>query len=265
MSASEAAALAPDIRDDIRDLIIALADSKRLLGMRYAEWMLGAPEIEACIACASMAQDEWGHARLLYSLLKDFGDDPGELEHGRQPTQYRNIETLDAGAEDWPALIALNSLVDTALSVQFEALGACCYPPLRQRVEKLLEEERFHAAHGSAWLRRLAVAGERASARMRAAAEAVLPATLRWFGPDSSRAERMVEAAAADATGSDLRARYVHRVAPLLEDLDIAVAERATPDFDDFDEGTRRASNGGPDVATIERIRGDRNRVFLMD
>jgi ring-1,2-phenylacetyl-CoA epoxidase subunit PaaC len=53
----------------IRDLILIMADSKRLLGTRYAEWILGAPELETGIACASMAQDEWGHARLLYALL----------------------------------------------------------------------------------------------------------------------------------------------------------------------------------------------------
>ncbi len=265
MSGTEAAALAPEVRKDIGDLIVALADSKRLLGMRYAEWMLGAPEIEACIACASMAQDEWGHARLLYSLLKDFGQDPGPLEHGREPAEYRNVEALDAAPADWPALIALNVLLDAALSVQFHALRDCSYPPLRQRVEKLLDEERFHAAHGAAWLRRLAHSGEHASTRMREAADAVLPVALRWFGPDSIRASLMVEAGVVSAAGSELRRRYLDKLGPLLDLLDIASAELPAPDFDGFDEATRRAAGAGPDAATIERIRGDRNRVFLMD
>ena len=64
------------------DAAASVADSKRLLGMRYANWILGAPELEAGIACASMAQDEWGHCRLLYALLRDFGDDVDALEHG---------------------------------------------------------------------------------------------------------------------------------------------------------------------------------------
>ena len=38
-------------------LILVLADSKRLLGMRYGQWILGAGL--GCDACAAMAQDEW--------------------------------------------------------------------------------------------------------------------------------------------------------------------------------------------------------------
>src|SRR5690606_36973642 len=99
-------ALPEAVRNGVRDLVLVLADSKRLLGMRYAEWMLGAPELEASIACSSMAQDEWGHARLLYALLRDFGEDVGYLEHGREAEDYCNIEALDRAPESWPGLVA---------------------------------------------------------------------------------------------------------------------------------------------------------------
>ena len=51
--------------------ILRLADSKRLMGIRYSDWTLGAPSVETGIAMSSMTQDEWGHARLLYSMLKE--------------------------------------------------------------------------------------------------------------------------------------------------------------------------------------------------
>ena len=86
----------------MRDLILVLADTKRLLGTRYAEWILGAPELETGIACASMAQDEWGHARLLYALLKEFGAEVDQLEHGREPHEYRNLQLLDQAPASWP-------------------------------------------------------------------------------------------------------------------------------------------------------------------
>src|SRR5688500_19538601 len=95
----------------VRDLILVLADSKRLLGTRYAEWILGAPELEAGIACASMAQDEWGHSRLLYALLKEFGDEPEDLEHGREAADYYSMEILDTAPQNWAELIAINALV----------------------------------------------------------------------------------------------------------------------------------------------------------
>lgn len=246
-----------------RDLILVLADSKRLLGTRYAEWILGAPELEAGIACASMAQDEWGHGRLLYALLREFGEDTDRIEHMRAPAEYRNIEVLDKSPESWPELIVLNALADTALTVQLEALRAASHQPLRQRVGKLLDEEVFHAQHGSAWLKRLATATPEAQQQVRAAVERALPLILRWFGPDAGRGMELMGAGIADASGNGLRERFLARVAPLLEATGIST--ELQPDFRNFDEVTRRTAGGAPDAATIARVRGDKNRIYLVD
>jgi ring-1,2-phenylacetyl-CoA epoxidase subunit PaaC len=258
--------LAGEIRDAVRDLILVLADSKRLLGMRYGQWILGAPELEAGIACASMAQDEWGHGRLLYALLRDFGDDVDRLEHGRDPGEYRSIDVLDTEPQTWAELIAINALVDTALTVQLEALSHSAYLPLRQRVQKLIEEETFHAAHGAAWFRRIGGAGGPAQSGMQQAAAHVLPGVLRWFGPDSAAARALRDASIVDASGSDLRTRYLARVGPLLAHVGGGTEGVAVePEFGDFDERTRRSPATAPDDRTIEQVRGDRNRAFLMD
>ena len=68
--------------------ILSLADTKRLLGIRYSDWILGSPSIETGIAASSMAQDEWGHARLLYSMLKRLGFDPVAVEQDRPAERY---------------------------------------------------------------------------------------------------------------------------------------------------------------------------------
>ena len=251
-------------REAVRDLVLVLADSKRLLGMRYADWTLGAPELEAGIACASMAQDEWGHARQLYALLRDFGDDTELLEHGREAHEYRSISLLDEAPTSWPDLVVLNALVDTALSIQFEALTESSFVPLRQRCEKLLDEERFHLAHGSAWFRRLAGAGDRAREVTKDAAGRVVPVVLQWFGPESERARALVEAGIVGESAGESRRRYLGRVGPLLELVGVSTGTDA-PDFGAFDEAARRPSGAGPDPEVIAQVRGDRNRVFLMD
>jgi ring-1,2-phenylacetyl-CoA epoxidase subunit PaaC len=232
----------------VRDLILNLADSKRLLGTRYAEWILGAPELETGIACASMAQDEWGHARLLYALLKDFGEDVERLEHGREAPEYRNIEVLDRTPESWAEFVVLNALVDAALTVQLEALTNSEHAPLRQRVGKLIDEEYFHAAHGLAWANRLGTTTEGRSA-LAGAVNAAYPIVARWFG----------------SSGAALREAWAKRVAPVLAAAGRAESANATPDFTGFNESTRRVSAAGPDAATIARVRGDKNRAFLMD
>jgi ring-1,2-phenylacetyl-CoA epoxidase subunit PaaC len=252
-------------RAALRDLILVLADSKRLLGMRYANWILGAPELEAGIACASMAQDEWGHARLLYALLREFGDDVELLEHGREPPEYCSIEALDEEPASWPRLVAINALVDTALTVQLEALALSSYLPLRQRVQKLLEEEAFHTAHGIAWFRRLAAAAAARDALRQDVAD-VAPIVLLWFGPDAEHAHALQHASISSAVGSELRSRFVTRVAPLIRLLgEPAVLISLEPDFSSFHQRARRSPGRAPDERTIAQVRGDLNRAFLMD
>ena len=104
------------VRGPLRDLILTLADSKRVLGLRYSDRMLGAPTLEAGIAASSMAQDEWGHARLTYALLGDLGDDAKALEHARPASEYRSIELLDHDLAGWSAMTAAGLLLDTALA-----------------------------------------------------------------------------------------------------------------------------------------------------
>jgi ring-1,2-phenylacetyl-CoA epoxidase subunit PaaC len=254
-----------DVRGSVRDLVLALADSKRVLGMRYGQWILGAPELEAGIACASMAQDEWGHARLLYALLRDFGEDVDAIEHGRSAGEYFSIDALDGEPESWPELVAVNALVDTALSVQLGALAGSAFLPLRQRVQKILDEEAFHAAHGIAWFQRIAGSGRDGRAAMEQHTARILPLAMRWFGPDAGRGRGLQETSLTDAGGSAMRNRFVERVSPLLRLTGTeAGAVDLEPDFSAFDEASRRAG-GAPDERTIAQIRGDRNRTFLMD
>jgi ring-1,2-phenylacetyl-CoA epoxidase subunit PaaC len=260
------ATLAEDVsaRSLARDLILVLADSKRLLGTRYAEWILGAPELETGIACASMAQDEWGHARLLYALLKDFGEDVARLEHGREPGDYCNIETLDRTPASWAEFVALNALVDAALTVQLQALTESSHSPLRQRVGKLIDEEHFHAAHAVAWARRLARSPE-GKTQLQQALRAVLPHVLRWFGPQSERAQEAVKQQLVSDPPDVLRHRWLEAVSAALEAADIAAERETQLDFRDFDERARRTRGTAPDAETIARVRGDKNRAFLMD
>ena len=250
-------------RQALHDLILSLADSKRILGLRYSDWVLGAPELEANIAASSIAQDEWGHSRILYALLKDFGSDPDQIEHERGASDYSNIEALDQPLTTWADFVVANAITDTALTVQMEALADSLYPQLRQRVRKALEEERYHSGHGVAWLRRLANASDDARASLQEALNARWTAILRWFGPDDQFTELQGEGLCSES-GAEMRARFLERVMPLLEGAGVDVPQ-ASLDFAEWDSSRRRSSATGPDEEVVARARGDRNRAFLMD
>ena len=254
------------LREPLGKLLLSLADNKRLLGMRYSEWILGAPTLEAGIACSAMAQDEWGHGRILYAMLKDFGYEPGALEHERKSDEYLNSELLDTPPDDWPTMLALNALLDTALTIQCEALAESRYSPLHYKVRKLLDEERFHFDHARGWTARFTGvdAGREALASAFAGAA---DSCLRWFG--SVGGEIGAELAAEGVTDGDpdtLRARWLARVGPMLEAAGLPESNRAGDlDWSDWNDGRRRNGSGGPDSDTLARVRGDKNRAMLMD
>ena len=256
-------------------LLLVLADNKRMLGMRYADWILGAPALEAGISCSAMAQDEWGHGRILYAMLRDFGFDPDRLEHGREAAEYRNCELLDGAADTWPDVLALNLLLDTALSVQFESMRESRFEPIHYKVAKLLDEERFHFEHGRGWTIRLA-STERGKEALRDAFEPAWAACLAWFGPDDDPvAGTLAEAGITDDGPAALRTRWLNRVGPVIRDVGLDLALRADGVWEsasrpaweaDWSAERRRAGSAeGPDSDTLARVRGDRNRVLLLD
>ena len=81
------AAIREAIRHDataMASLVGSLADNKAALGRRYAEWAVSAPTLESAVAAAAMAQDELGHARSTYPVLKALGAEATTTARGRR-------------------------------------------------------------------------------------------------------------------------------------------------------------------------------------
>ena len=262
-------------RQPLRDLILVLADSKRVLGLRYSDRMLGAPTLEAGIAASSMAQDEWGHGRLTYALLSDLGDEPQELEHGRPAGEYRSASALDRGFRSWSETIAAMLLLDTAFSAQYGALAESRYTPVHNRVQKMIDEEKFHFQYAAAWTRSIAGVPE-LRGELTEALRAYLPEALRWLGRDEAEGTRALLGEGIVGEGpSDLRARVLARVGPVLDSVGLAEplglfqdagewTWTGEPDWSGWDDATRRAG-GSLDEETASRARGDKNRALLLD
>src|SRR4051812_23351307 len=69
------------------ELLLALADDEFVTGYANSEWTGIAPLLEEDLAFSSLAQDELGHARLLYELLaKEMGDGDGDFPPPHPPS-----------------------------------------------------------------------------------------------------------------------------------------------------------------------------------
>ena len=253
------------VQKPLFELLYALADTKHILGLRYGEW-LGAPVLEASIAAISMAQDELGHARLLYSLIDDFVNIGLFKKHPEEPKEYRSLELLDHTFSDWPDFIVANTLYDSAMATFFEAMHQSSYEPVRQRMAKILDEEKFHFQHGKGWVTRLASSSPKAKIELEKKIRAILPSLMSWFGkPGSASEQALSKSGIIEADSDGLRDHFLNTVAPVLQSaaLDLPITTDvitgqwilSTPlDWKGWDESTRRFSSTGLDAQTWAQI-----------
>jgi phenylacetate-CoA oxygenase PaaI subunit len=211
--------LDPSLRPAMFDLLSSLADNKYLLGRRYAEWCTGAPLLESAVAAAAMAQDELGHARSFYPLLRGFPQAQGTTsmeERGWQKRATSAVACLDRPFRSWSEFVATNLVVDTAFSTLLGAAVDSPYEPLRQRARKILQEEMAHWVHASGWTRRLAEDPATRPALV-SALEARWPDAATWFGADDDATlARLGAAAVLHETPDGLRRALCVRLAPVL-------------------------------------------------
>jgi ring-1,2-phenylacetyl-CoA epoxidase subunit PaaC len=163
-------------------LVASLADNKAALGRRYGEWAVSAPSLESAVAAAAMAQDELGHARSTYPVLKALGmhvdEDSAEAEGDRR------LALLDAELPDWSSFIAANLLVDGVLVTFVAACADSTLAPMAQRARKILQEEGSHRVHAEAWTRRLCRSGESERDALLERLAQTWEQAGRWIGPD---------------------------------------------------------------------------------
>jgi ring-1,2-phenylacetyl-CoA epoxidase subunit PaaC len=207
-------------REALGRLIASLADNKAALGRRYGEWAVSAPTLESAVAAAAMAQDELGHARATYPLLKQLRVGGEQLAGGGNC-----MPVLAQEFPGWQWFVAVNLVVDGMLTALVRACEDSAFAGLAQRARKILQEEQSHTVHARAWARRLARDDQQRDAFAAALADCWRQATL-WAGPElDSLTKGGYVSAGADALRSSVR----ETIAGVLSDTDLADVELPNP------------------------------------
>lgn len=249
--------------DPAVDYVQAIADTKALLGQRYAEWMLQGPSLEDDISGASNAQDEIGQVRQLFRKLEGQGRDSDWLESEREPDEYANAETLDERAAAWPSFMVQVALTDRAAWLLLDAIN---HPDFTGMVQKMGEDEYFHLEHHDARLESLATSQPKA---VEAALETYLPGALAFIGPATygSDDDPLTAAGFTDRAVAEIRGAFHEHYVALFEGTDVAVPslDDGVPDSSRWNE-TRRRRNGGhvePDV--VRELQGISNKEYVIE
>jgi ring-1,2-phenylacetyl-CoA epoxidase subunit PaaC len=247
----------------LRQLLLACADTKLLLGYHYGEWTFGTPELEAAVASCSLAQAELGHVRLLHAVLvKHCAEDPNELVDAREPQAFASVGFLDGPITDWAGFVAANYVVDLAVTRQLHALRDSAFKPIRMSVDKMLDEERYHLHHGRGWFRTLAARDDQRDLLVRRASEA-LASVVEWLGPPDDAGDRALVGAGIKAmSNTAVRDAVVRDVTDLAADAGIALDVALPSAFDGWTPTNRRLGGGGPADEMLFHLRGTKNEVF---
>src|SRR4051794_15901779 len=144
MSTAAEIEITPAAQKALGGLVSALAHDKAAMGRRYGEWAVSAPTLESAVAAAAMAQDELGHARSTFPLLKQLATDSGAED--RLETNSK-VPLLNKPLTSWEMFVAVNLVVDGLLTAFVGASRESAFEPLAQRARKIFQEERSHTAH----------------------------------------------------------------------------------------------------------------------
>lgn len=211
--------------------------------MRYAEWCIAAPTLEADIAAAAMGLDDIGHSRVLYGSLRELGtpDVPDE------PGSYANVAYLDRPWSDWTEFVAANAVLDSGFTLMIEALAGGNVEVLRSRLKKMLQEERYHAMHGRSWLR---------ESRAVPAVEQARRDAIVWIGPEGGDVDDLFRKGILSLGVRELRRR-------LDEQLGGGTPESASIDWKAWDPIRRRINPGGIDELTLNMLQGLAEKRYM--
>jgi len=202
--------------------LLGLADDELVLGWRDSEWTGVAPMLEEDVAFSSIAQNEIGHARAVYSLLSD---DPDALAFDRKPEEYRCAPLVELHLLEWARTIARRWLYEVADEIRITALKYDSDAAVAGLAAKIDREEAYHRMHAEMWHDRL-----RDEPRFRKAVEELWPYAVGML-PEELRGELSVR------TGLDLpsntvlqgheRGTHTDELAPMWEEM--TIVRRSAP------------------------------------
>jgi ring-1,2-phenylacetyl-CoA epoxidase subunit PaaC len=210
--------------------------------MRYAEWCIAAPSLEADIAAAAMGLDDIGHSRVLYGSLRELGVPDGAADDAR----YANVPFLDKPWSDWGQFVAANAVLDSMFSLMIDALANGNVEVLRGRLRKMLQEEHYHYLHGRSWMREV----KAADSIERAWREA-----LEWVGPEGGDVDQLYRDGTLASGVGQLRGALEERVGRRLPNLSIEWAR--------WDPDRRRTTPGGIDQRTLDMLQGLAEKRYM--
>lgn len=221
--------LTPFYREHLINLLYMQADSELAGALGYVPCVPMSPNVEEFLASSMIVKDEFRHARVVYKLLENLGEDVNTHVGGHDFTLRLGDTNADLGSkraaddkrvnifyypiDSWVDFCMFNFCMDRGAGHQLEDSLDATYKPWARVLDGIFREEKFHIAHGDNWVKRLAQ-----DPKVHDAAQASLDKwfvrTMNIFGrPDSPKNKIYRELGLKKRDNHDVRLAFAHEVA----------------------------------------------------
>ncbi len=193
--------LTPFYRENLINLLYMQADSELAGALGYVPCVKMSPNVEEFLASSMIVKDEFRHARVVYKLLENLGEDVDVHVRQYDFTMRLSDDKADLGAQragqdkrvnifyypinTWIDFVMFNFCMDRGAGHQLEDSLQATYRPWARVLEGIFKEEKFHIAHGDNWVKRLAQ-DPATHDETQAALEKWYPRTMNIFGRANS-------------------------------------------------------------------------------
>lgn len=193
--------MTPLYRESLINLLYMQADSELAGALGYVPCVKMAPSVEEYLAASMIVKDEFRHARVVYKLLENLGEDADAHVHKHDFTMRLSDSDANIGSkraaddkrvnifyypiDTWIDFCLFNFCMDRGAGHQLEDSLEASYKPWARVLEGIFKEEKFHIAHGDNWVKRLAQEPKTHDATQ-AALNKWYPRTMNIFGRPNS-------------------------------------------------------------------------------
>lgn len=250
--------------DDYRQALIKLISmhgmSEIMGALPEKEWTPKAPSLKRKLGIMAKVQDEMGHGQLLLRVTED-------LMHPYGKTREDLIEDLLAGrlkfhnvfhmpTKTWADAGMVGWLVDGAAIISQTNMLDASYGPYQRALQRICQEEVFHAQHGESIIMALVEGTDEQRAILQESLNRWWPSLLMFFGPasaettGSSKQDIMIKYRIRKSSNEELRQAFLDKYLPRVFSLGLTVPDETAH----YDEEQEQWVYQQPDWAEFKQI-----------
>lgn len=263
--------------DDYRQSLIKLISmhgiSEIMGALPEKEWVPKAPTLKRKLGIMAKVQDEMGHGQLLLrvaeDLMKPYGKTRKDLIENLLKGDLKFHNVFHMPTRTWADAGMVGWLVDGAAIISQTNMLDASYGPYQRALQRICQEEVFHAQHGEAIIMALAEGTKHQRDILQESLNRWWPSLLMFFGPStadttgSSKQDIMIKYKIRKSNNEELRQAFLDKYLPRVFSLGLTVPDETVhydeekgqwvyqqPDWNEFKQIIK---NNGP--RSKERLR----------